>query len=47
MRASEFIEELQELIREHGDLEVEDDAGHGISPEFWNEDGDDAVFLVT
>jgi hypothetical protein len=47
VKASLFIEELQRLIAEHGDLEVEDDEGRGVDVEHWAEQGEDEVFLVS
>ena len=44
MRASDFIDELQSLVRRHGDLQVIDSEGRQIDVEF-NDDGE-AAFVV-
>ena len=46
MKASLFVEELQNLIEHHGDIEVEDDNGRAVDVEYWNEDGEEC-FLVS
>jgi len=40
MLMSEFIERCQELKKEYGDLEVEDDAGRTIDVDFYPGDED-------
>jgi hypothetical protein len=48
MKASEFIEGLQALIQQHGDLDLQDDGGNEIDiPEFYNEDDvESPIFLI-
>jgi hypothetical protein len=45
LRASELVDKLQDLIREHGDLEVVNDQDEEVDVEF-NQDSADPVFVI-
>jgi hypothetical protein len=51
MKASMLITELQNLMQQHGDLEVVDEADNSVDVEFNNDpadtDDEDGVFIIS